>query len=88
LTNFSRVIHVGIPSKADRIEILKSKFPPEKLAADVDFAVLASKTQKFSAHDLEFLCIDAYHLSLENYTRSNIEAISSVGFSLTNNMVK
>jgi len=70
------------------MEILKSKFPPEKFADDVDFAILADKTQGFSGHDLDFLCTDVHHSSLENYTHSNMEAISSAGFTLTKKMLE
>ncbi|KAI5777096.1 P-loop containing nucleoside triphosphate hydrolase protein [Geopyxis carbonaria] len=52
-------IHIDIPSKLAREQILKVQLRGEQLAEDVKFSVLANMTQQYTGSDLKTLCVTA-----------------------------
>jgi cell division protease FtsH len=56
---FDRVVEVGMPTAADRLEILKIHAARRKLAADIDLGRLAALTVNYSGADLANLLNEA-----------------------------
>jgi len=59
LRRLPRRILVDLPTEPDRLEILKIHLRHEKLANDLDLALLAKKTPFYSGSDLKNLCVAA-----------------------------
>ncbi|PCH38086.1 AAA-domain-containing protein [Wolfiporia cocos MD-104 SS10] len=59
LRRLPRRLLVDLPGEKERTEILKIMLRDETLAEDVDFHVLAKKTESFSGSDLKHLCVAA-----------------------------
>ncbi len=71
---FDRLVFVGAPSKAGRIEILKIHLKNVPLNEDVSVEELADLTDNYVGSDIESLCREAVMLSLrENFEAEKVE---------------
>ena len=64
---FDRVVELGLPNEADRLDILKIHNSRRPLAQDVDLEDLARKTKGFSGADLEQLSREAAMSALREF---------------------
>ena len=54
-----KLIYMSLPTKEDRIKILRHCLPEEKLADDVDIDALADMTDRYAGRNLSEACADA-----------------------------
>lgn len=64
---FDREIHVGIPDRAGRLEILQIHAGRLPLAPDVDLAALAARAHGYVGADLAALCREAAMMALRRH---------------------
>lgn len=73
---FDRIIHVDLPDKDGRLQILRLHTANKPLAADVNLESIARQTFGFSGAHLESLANEAAILAM----RENSEVIDSIHF--------
>lgn len=64
---FDRLIEIGPPDEESRLEILKIHTANRPLAADVDLAEIAKRTENYSGADLAAVCSEAVMLAIREY---------------------
>jgi transitional endoplasmic reticulum ATPase len=67
---FDKIISIGLPDQAARLEILKIHTRDVPLAADTDLDELSKKTENFSGADLAVLCHEAVLNAIEEHLPS------------------
>ncbi len=67
---FDRMIEIGPPDEAARLEILKIHTAKRPLADDVDLADIAKRTENYSGADLAAVCSEAVMLAIREYVLS------------------
>src|SRR3989338_1073041 len=67
---FDRLLFVDIPSKEERLDILKIHSRNMPLAKDIDLSKLAEKLEGYTGADLEAVCREAGLLALRNDIKS------------------
>jgi len=71
---FDRLVFVGPPAKAGRIEIFRIHLKSTPLAEDVNVEELADLTENYVGSDIESLCREAVMLALrENFDSERVE---------------
>jgi transitional endoplasmic reticulum ATPase len=71
---FDRLVFVGPPSRAGRIEIFKIHLKNTPLSDDVNIEALADLTENYVGSDIESLCREAVMLALrENFDTERVE---------------
>jgi transitional endoplasmic reticulum ATPase len=74
---FDREIHVGIPTRQQRLAILQLHARDMPLAADVDLTSLADRTLGYVGADLVALCREACMHALRAFRSSGVAAIAA-----------
>ena len=64
---FDKIISIGLPDEASRLEILKIHSAGIPLAGDVDLQKLSKQTENFSGADISALCNEAVMIAIEEY---------------------
>jgi len=64
---FDKIINIGLPDEAARLEIFKIHSNKIPLADDVDLQKLSAKTENFSGADISALCNEAVMIAVEDY---------------------
>lgn len=73
---FDRIVHLDLPTRQDRLEILRLHTARKPLAPDVDLEAIARETYGFSGAQLESLCNEAAIWAL----RRQLDAIPHEAF--------
>lgn len=67
LRRFQKRIYVPPPDYRTRVELFKHYTKGLKLASDVDFEVLAQRTEGYTAHDIEEVCREVQFRLLDDF---------------------
>jgi transitional endoplasmic reticulum ATPase len=67
---FDKIISIGLPDQAARLEILKIHTRDMPIAADIDLEALSKKTENFTGADLAVLCHEAVLYAIEEHLPS------------------
>jgi len=67
---FDRMIEIGAPDEASRLEIFKIHTVNKPLADDVDLVELSKRTEKYSGADISSVCNEAVMLAIREYVLS------------------